>query len=418
MRFIALVDCDNFFVSCERLFQPHLRHKPTVVLSRNDGCIIARSKEAKALGIPMGAPLFRWKPFLKNHDVEIFSSNFSLYGDLSSRVMRLIESSYPHVEIYSVDEAFVEIDDPDPVKGAFELRERIAKWVGIPVTIGLARSKTLAKVAAKRAKRQGTGVDFLETASDEETALTHLPVGDLWGIGRRLSVFLKKHGVHSALALRNQSDTWVKRHLSVVGLRLVWELRGTSCLPLEDAPTPNQSILTSRSFHAPLSTLDELEERIARFTAKGAQKLRRQKKRAGVLNVFIRTSPHKDPQSFYANESAHIFVEPTAYTPHLIEAAKKALRRIFRPHLFYKRAGVLLADFADDSCYQRDLFFEEDSSRSRKQTALMHIMDEIQEQYGHQALYFAAEGPQSLRNASRCSPCYTTCFEDLLTIQL
>ncbi|NGX61344.1 MAG: DNA polymerase IV 1 [Chlamydiae bacterium] len=422
MSSIALVDCNNFYVSCERIFQPKLIGKPVVVLSNNDGCIIARSQEAKRLGIPMGAPLFQWAEFLRIHDVGVLSSNFALYGDFSSRVMEILASSTPEIEIYSIDEAFLCLKGiANPADYCRKVREKILKWTGIPVSIGIAPTKTLAKVANHRAKRDPSleGV-YAPTLKEISSHLETLPVEEIWGIGRRLTACLEKWGIRTAAQFRNQPEEWVRKSLSVVSMRTLLELRGISCLPIEEVPPQKKSTMTSRSFSIPILAKEDLEEAVASFAARGAEKLRKEGLCASWIQVFIMTSPFQKEEAFYRNQALLTFPEPTSYTPKILSTAKKALQSIFRHGYAYKKAGVLLGDLVPETSYQQDLFSPQNPHQKKREKALMHILDRSEARFGYRALQFAAEGitPAWKRPNSSRSPCFTTRWPDLLTIHI
>jgi DNA polymerase V len=290
----ALIDCNNFYVSCERLFQPMLHGKPVVVLSNNDGCVIARSDEAKVLGIPMGLPAFKLANLLKAHPIEVFSSNYTLYGDLSARVMMTLTQWAPAVEVYSIDEAFLDLtgistDALTPYGQT--LRTTIHRWTGIPVSIGIAPTKTLAKLANRLAKRSPQGVVTLTALSEIDATLACTRVEDIWGIGPGYTRRLKLHDIRTALQLRDANDRWIRQQLGVVGQRIVWELRGISCLPLELCPPPKQSLMVSRSFGRPIITLTEMREAVATYTTRAAEKVRRHQMAAGVVTIFLMTNP-------------------------------------------------------------------------------------------------------------------------------
>ncbi len=405
MSSIALVDCNNFYASCERVFNPKLRRRPLVVLSNNDGCIVARSGEAKALGIPMGAPYFQWVDFIRAHDVAVCSSNYALYGDLSHRVMRTLEHFNPELEIYSIDEAFLWTDNIDHCR---HIREKVLQWTGIPVSIGIAPTKTLAKVATRVAKKMPSGVYYPKTF---DSILKELPVSDIWGIGRRLTLFLAKRGIHTAAQLRDKPDIWIRKNLSVVGLRTVWELRGISCLALDEAPTAKQSIMTSRTFGCPILSKQELGEAIAGYAARGGEKLRKEGSRASWLQVFI---SGKD----YRNQAHFVLPQSTSYTPTLIEYAKAALASLYRPGYAYKKGGILLGGLVPETSYQRDLFAP--PVDEEKQKAAMGLLDRANRKFGHATLQFAAEGierPWQVKGQLH-SPSFTTRWDELLTIFL
>jgi len=291
----ALLDCNNFYVSCERLFQPMLQGKPVVVLSNNDGCVIARSDEAKALGIPMGLPAFKLTELLQEHPIEIFSSNYTLYGDLSTRVMKTLTQWAPAVEVYSIDEAFLDLTglSTDALAGyGHTMRATIHQWTGIPVSIGIGPTKTLAKLANRLAKRslEAQGMVALTSPSEIEAILAQMPIEALWGIGPGYTRCLKAHDIRTALQLRDANDRWIRQQLGVVGQRIVWELRSISCLSLERCPPPKHSLMVSRSFGRPITTRTEMSEAVASYMSRAAEKLRRSHGAAGVLTVFLMTN--------------------------------------------------------------------------------------------------------------------------------
>lgn len=405
---IALIDCNNFYVSCERVFNPKLIGMPVVVLSNNDGCVVARSKEAKALGVPMGAPAFEWREVFERGKVRVLSSNYTLYGDLSGRVMEVLEGFSPEVEVYSIDEAFLGVED-----GAIgeKIRERVLQWVGIPVSVGIAKTKTLAKIAAELAKR-GRGVVVLEDAT---TVLKELPVEEVWGIGRRLGLRLKQEGIYSAWQFCEKDDAWIRKHFSVTVLRTVWELRGIKCLELNEVEEKKQSIMCSRSFGKYQEDLGALEEAVSAYASQAAEKMRRQDSLASHLDVFVTTSPHSNKE-FYANQIHLTLPEPTDYTPLLINWAKAGLRAIFKPGFFYKKCGVLLGGLVDKVEYQPDLFHQ--AAPTPKQKALMSLIDEMKQ--AGKSLHFAAEGTQKPWKMKRESttPRYTTSWKELLKIHI
>lgn len=411
---IALVDCNNFFVSCERVFNPKFLNKPVVVLSSNDGCVVARSKEAKKLGVPMGAPAFQYANLFHAHRMAVLSSNFFLYGDMSERVMQTLASFSPDLEIYSIDEAFIPLVSASPEKIAQEMRQKVLKWTGIPVSIGLAQTKTLAKIANYLAKNfpEKEGVCVLSEGIDG--ILDRFPVEEVWGIGRKTAAFLKKHGIFTAKEFKDAEDGWIKKHLTVVGLRMAWELRGIRCFELHEEHAPKKSIMTSRSFGQPVLTEESLGEAVSAFTARAAEKLRSQKSVAHYLEVFIMTSPHH-PAGYYANQARMILSEPSAYTPELITCAKKCLKGIFKEGLHYKKAGVLLGGIIPDSCYQADLFTPRQST---KKQAVMDLIDQMNSKSS--VIRFAAEGIKKewKTKKERCTPHYTTNWSELLTIRI
>jgi len=407
---LALVDCNNFYVSCERVFNPKLERRPVVILSSNDGCIIARSNEAKALGIPMGAPFFQWRELIERCGVVVLSSNFSLYGDMSHRVMQILRQFAPGIEIYSVDEAFLDFEIPDPAGFARRLRKTVLKWAGIPVSIGIAPTKTLAKAANRMAKR-GNGVFLLDEESSGRV-LEAFPVEEVWGVGRRLSERLAKKGVKSAGALRDLPDSWARRHLSVTGLRTVWELRGIPCLSFDELPASKQSITCSKSFGRKVESCRELCEAVATYMARAAEKARGEGSAASSLHVFLERFPFRSEGA-----SARIpLPEPTAYTPELVRLAKEAVRRLFVEGASYRKAGVILEGLVPEKSCQRDLFCPADPRRQR----LMEAMDSLNSRHGPDTVRLAAEGREKRwqMRQERKSARFTTSWEELLTIHI
>lgn len=418
--YFALVDCNNFYVSCERVFNPQLIHKPVAVLSNNDGCVVARSKEVKALGIPMGAPAFKYASCFELNRVHVLSSNYSLYADMSQRVMSSLARFSPEMQVYSIDEAFLLLEERNALEVAKMIHKCVLQWTGIPVSIGIGKTKTLAKVANHMAKTvpESKGIFFLDNSTATTQCLKRFPVEEVWGIGRSISQFLKSHGIFTAEAFRNRDDGWLKKHLTVVGQRIAFELRGTSCLSLEEEPAPNKSIICSRSFEQPILEKEKLALSISSYTVRAAEKMRAQGSAVSFLEVFISTSPFQP--SFYANRFLTILEEPSDYTPLLITTAKAGLEKIFLPDLAYKKAGVLLGGLVDSSNYQLDLFAQKNGSKE-KQKALMKAVDRLNEKLGYHAMRFcaeaAAEGLRSTRH-KKTSAHFTTSWEELLKIKI
>ncbi len=410
----ALVDCNNFYVSCERAFDPSLKGRPVVVLSNNDGNVVARSSEAKELGIPFGAPCFSLRDMVKKKGVAMLSSNYSLYGDMSRRVMDVMASCVPQMEIYSIDEAFLYLGGVAGVTAwARELRERILRWTGIPVSIGLGASKTLAKAAgfiAKKDPDRGGVFNMAEARADD--VLASIMVEDLWGVGRQYQKLLNGRGIVTALQLRDASDQWVRRHMSVCGLRTVMELRGRACIPLDEAPAPKKGIVSSRSFGRPVETLAELREALASYIARGAEKLRRQRGLARSITVFIATNPFRESEPQYSRGVTWELPVPTSYTPHLIFWGARMLGRIYRPGFRYKKAGVMFSEIAPEGHGQLCLFHP---APGPEKARLMDVVDRINGERGRGALYFAAQGCQTswAMRRSFLSPRYTTRWDEL-----
>lgn len=421
MSVFALIDCNNFFVSCERVFNPKLKNKPVVVLSNNDGCVVSRSNEAKKLGVPMGAPYFKYENQLKSHGVEVFSANFALYGDMSDRVMNILAGFTPNIEFYSIDEAFLSLDGFErrnlEIYGR-EIREKILRWTGIPVSVGIAATKTLAKIASERAKKEPSfsGVRNLYGSKDIDAELAQIPVEDVWGVGRSYGPKLRVFGVKTARDLKYLSKTWAKKRMTIMGLRMVLELQGKACFKLEENPEAKKWILCSRSFGKKVSTLIELEEAVATHAAAAAEKLRSQKSVARMLRVFIATSPH-EKNNFYANVATSNFLEPTAETSEIIGKALPALRKIFRLGYQYKKAGVYLTKFQEDNYLQPSLFAK--NFYGKKKRSLMKAIDAVNRNFGGDTLYFAAAGvKRSWKGKSqKRSRRYTTKLEEVLSVK-
>ncbi len=414
-----LVDCNNFFTSVELAFAPKLRGQPVVVSSSNEGCVIARSKEAKALGIPMGAPLFRYRDLLIKHDVVILGCNFPLYGEMSQRIMRILEDFQLDFEIYSVDEAFLFVEfEIDFLGLAAQIQSRILKWTGIPVSIGIAPTKTLAKAATTLAKSNESGLFLLKDPQEIENHLKNFDVGEVWGIGHRLKEKLNSYRIRTAYDLIQKNDTWIRKQMSILGLRTVYELRGTSCLKLNEI-FPQKSILRSRSFLNEIGQLETLEQKIASFAETLGRRLRKYGLVCSHICIFTSSNRHQNEHR-YVSESFHYHLpEPTSYTPLLIAKAKESLRKIFQNGVLYKRAGVMVYGLTDQKSRQNDFFSSQETSKPEKK-GLMEAYDRINHTYGEKSLYFAAEGvyKKLLEETTTKSGCYTTSWNELLTISL
>ncbi|HEV2761697.1 MAG TPA: Y-family DNA polymerase, partial [Pyrinomonadaceae bacterium] len=338
----ALVDCDNFYVSCERVFDATLRGRPVVVLSNNDGCVVSRSEEAKRLGIRMGAPVFQAQDIIRRHGVRVFSSNYALYGDMSARVMCVLGDFTPEVEVYSIDEAFLSVEARGASRSDYArlIQSKVYKWTGVPVTVGLGRTKTLAKLASTHAKRvPGGGVLDLTGASELEAALAASPVEDVWGVGRRYAKLLRGRGIGTARELRDADLAWVRRNMTVTGARVVEELRGRSCLPLEVCPPARKSLTVSRSFGRAVETLEELREAVGSFASRAAEKLLKAGLVAGALTVLVATNRFSK-EDFYADSATVELAFPTDATAELLAYAYACCARLYRPGLKFKKAGV------------------------------------------------------------------------------
>jgi len=371
----ALVDCNNFYASCERVFQPALEGRPIVVLSNNDGCVVARSAEAKALGIPMGKPWFKVAPAVRGAGVVVFSSNYALYGEFSRRVMQTLTQFSPRLEVYSIDECFLDVGGHrgDLTALGQAIARTVRRWTGIPVSVGIAPTKTLAKVANRLAKKgqagQGPVCHWGEVAAPRE-ALAALAVEDIWGIAARWGARLRQAGVATALALAEADPSWLRRLGGVVLERIGRELAGCSCLPLELVPPAKKQIMVSRSFGERLSSLTDLQGAVAAFAARAGVKLRRERLRAQAVTVFVQTSPFADAEPWYANGVTLVLERPTQDSGRLVQCAQEGLTRIFRPGLRYQKAGVLLMDLTPAGAEQGLLF----ASQTPDSPATMRLM--------------------------------------------
>jgi DNA polymerase V len=420
-HYFTLVDCNNFYVSCERVFNPALCGKPVVVLSNNDGCVIARSNEAKALGIRTGDVYFKIKPFLKSKGVYVYSSNYTLYGDLSQRVMDVLRQFTPDIEVYSIDEAFLKAEyiyggnRPQCLKA---IGARVKQWTGIPVSLGAAPTKTLAKVANEFVKKDPCYQGVLEIGpdSDIDSFLKELPVENIWGVGRRYAQLLRSNGINNALALKNTSDDWVQKKMTVTGLKTVWELRGRSCIALEDVPSSKKSIVSSRAFGKEVTSLAELKEAVANYTDTAVRRLRSQRSLASFIAVFVSTNRYKDSAQ-YSNCLSASLPEPSAYTPEFIKRALSLLESMYRRGYSYKKAGVYLMDIVSDSQQQRS-FFKSDNERI-KNKALMRVVDRLNRHWGDGAVGLACRGVDRkwrMRQAMK-SQRFTTCWDELMVVK-
>ena len=418
MPVFALVDCNNFYASCEKLFRPDLKDTPVVVLSNNDGCVVARSREAKLLGIKMGVPVFQIKSEMQRHGILAFSSNYALYADLSSRVMRTLEEMAPRVEVYSIDEAFLDLTGIESALSLVEfgqqVRERIGHWIGITVCVGIAPTKTLAKLANHAAKKYPAtqGVVDLTNPDRQRRLLALVPVDDVWGVGRRLSKRLNALGITTALDLANASPRAIRDQFSVVLERTVRELNGESCIELEEITPTKKQIVCSRSFGAKVTQFELLREAVCEYATRATEKLRKEQQQAKVLTVFIRTSPFKDNEPQYSNSASGELLIPSCDTRDFIELANHLLKRIWKDGFRYAKAGVMLSDFYDPGMFQPGLF-DDVSTRSNSQQ-LMSVLDTIN-QSGAGKVFFAGQGTKKDWSMKRehLSPAYTTRWDQL-----
>jgi DNA polymerase V len=417
----GLIDCNNFYASCERVFNPSLNGKPVVVLSNNDGCVIARSAEAKVLGIPMGEPAYKLKELIESNRVTVFSSNYVLYGDMSHRVMTTIAAFVPDMEIYSIDEAFLLFDgfgNIDLKTLGEKITQTTHRNTGIPVSLGIASTKTLAKVANKFAKKYKAynAVCLIDTDEKREKALKLTQIGDVWGIGRQYAKKLQYYSVNTAWDFTQRSKSWVRQNMGVVGERTWLELQGTACIEM-DRPTSKKTICTSRSFGERLTELAPISEAVANFAASCAEKLRHQHSYAGVIMVFLHTNPHATNQPQYSNQVVLQLPVPTNDTTELIDYALRGLKSIFKDGYRFKKAGVIVSEIVPERPLQGDLF---DTRNREKFNRVMTVMDNLNASYGKQKVKIAAQGfdrKWKLKN-EKLSPCYTTQLKDILEINV
>lgn len=414
-KYFALVDCNNFYVSCERLFQPGLNGRPVVVLSNNDGCIISRSNEAKALGIAMGTPFFKCQELLAKHEVAVFSSNYALYGDLSRRVMAVLHRLEPEVEVYSIDEAFLhlyEMHGKTPEAYGREIRRRVSRCTGIPVSIGIGPTKTLAKIAGRIAKKDpGHGGAFAVDTEAADAVLRRCDVSDVWGIGQRKTEWLHLRGIRTAWDLKNCDDAWLRRHLTVTGLRVAMELRGCSCIELADCPVSKKSIASSKSFGYQVESPGELREALATYVETAAAKLRAQHALANSLEVSLSTNRFSAASPHYSGRQVVTLPQATASSTVLIRHALAALDRLYKPGLRYQKTGIVLFGLVPEKYCRPGLF----SPPDRESGPLMAALDTINGRWGRQTIQHAVAGfVKPWRNRQEMkSRAYTTRWQDL-----
>lgn len=417
---IAILDCNNFYASCERVFNPKLESVPIVVLSNNDGIIIARSNEAKAIGIKMGDPLFKVQHLIDSYGVKAFSSNYTLYGDMSRRVMSALEYFVPKVEIYSIDEAFLSFEGferENLTEYCKELRRKIKQWTGIPVSIGIAPTKTLAKLANRLAKKnpEYQGVLNLYDYDDNTPFLKATDVEDIWGVGRQYTKLLRSKGIYTALDLSDANEKWIRKNMTVMGSRTILELRGTPCIPMEHLPPDKKAIVCSRSFGRSVESLDFLREAMTTFVSRAAEKMRKQKSAAKFISVFLRTNPFKDTAQYHNGVQATLPF-PTDITHELLFYAQKGLEQIYKDGFLYQKVGVMLSGFVPQANTQMTLFDKSDRSKLDR---LMKTIDKINMEYGSESIFYAAAGTKKTWKMKReiKSPHYTTKWSELLEVK-
>ena len=421
MKMFGLADCNNFYVSCERIFNLSLRGVPVVVLSNNDGCVISRSQEAKEVGVKMGVPIFEIKHLVKAHNIQVFSSNYALYGDISSRVMNCLLDLCPDVEVYSIDESFLDLTilpKNELYSFGLEVKRKILKWTKIPICIGIAPTKALAKIANKVAKkdRDGSGIYVIDSEEKRIELLRNFDLEDVWGVGRQHAKFLKAHGVKSAYDLSNLDDRFVQKNMSITGLRLVKELRGESCIPMLQPRVSQQGICCSRSFGETATTFEGLSEAVTNFAFRCGEKLRRQNTCANVITVFIYTNRFNKSKPQYSKSITMNFEVPVNNSHEILKYAVRALRLIYKDGYEYKKAGVILTGIIPETQQQIGIFDTEDREKLEK---LSKLMDKVNSKFGRNTLNLAIQStPNNWHpNAKNLSPRYTTSWDDIPKIE-
>lgn len=422
-RSIALIDVNNFYVSCERVFNPKLEGQPVVVLSNNDGCAVARSNEVKALGVGMGEPWFKMKDLARKHGIIALSSNYALYADMSNRVMRMLSDFSPDQEVYSIDECFLDLTSfqrRNLTEYAQQIKQRVRHWAGLPVCVGIGSTKTLAKLANHIAKKnpQFNGVCNLNAmeSSDQDRWLSNVDVGEVWGIGRRLAPQLRDIGINTVLDLKRANPAVLSSRFSVVMEKTIRELNGTICIELEEVLAPKKQIISSRSFGIPVTDLQSLEEAISLYVSRAAEKLRRQQSFAGAIHVYIRTSPFNESEPHYSNGMTIPLPEQSDDSMQLTRVALWGLRRIYKGGYRYQKAGVMLSEIVDQEGRQTDLFST--LTNGGRPNKIMAIMDQINTLMGRNTLSLASQGfkqPWKMKQGNK-SHGYTSSWDEILEV--
>ena len=418
---IALVDCNSFYVSCERLFNPSIINKPVIVLSSNDGCVISRSTEAKVLGIKMGEPYFKVKNIVKENNVKTFSTNFALYGDISRRVMKTLKQFSPQMEVYSVDEAFLDLSsvkNENLLEHCYKIRETILKWTGIPTSIGIATTKTLSKAANYIAKKEKSGVINFINLKNIDKILSEIKINEVWGVGRQLTKFYNRSGIHTAYELKNMHNGWIKKNTNVFGSRTAMELKGISCISLEPHQEKRKNCCVSRSFGRKVKTLEELSEAIATHCLNAAEKIRTDNQTVKKITVFIRTSPFQLKKNYYANSQDVDLAIRTNDSIVLIRQALITLKNIYKKGYNYQKAGVIFSGLKNVEFYNKNLFSK--INNEEKRIKLMKAIDHTNIKYGRHALSIAQAGFKKKWNTKKqhSSKIDTACFNFLPVIRV
>ena len=418
----ALADCNNFFVSCERVFRPDLEGRPVVVLSNNDGCAIARSNEAKKLGVKMGQPMFEFRHLIESGTVTVFSSNFSLYGDMSRRVQMTLSMFSPAIEVYSIDESFIDLrgmsPDTDFDRWAKNVSRECLRCTGIPVSVGVSPTKTLAKIASKLCKQYPRldGACFMKRPQDIEKVLRKFPVEDVWGIGRRYAARLHLHGVSTAFDFASLPEEWVKAQMGLTGLRTWLELHGVPSISFGEDPEPKKQICVSRSFAHEITDKEELYEQLSQFVSMAAEKLRKQGSVASEMDIFLLTNRFKDTDRLYSRNRLERLEPPTSDTFAILKVARYAFEQIYDSRVRFKKAGVTFSGIIPSEGMQMSLF---DGGETRDNGKLMSVIDSINRKEGAGSVVFASQGFGGVKmNRGHLSPQYTTKFDDILKIKV
>ena len=419
----ALCDCNNFYASCERAFNPDLKDKPVVVLSNNDGCAVSCSKEAKALGFRVGTPIYQCEAMVKTHQVQICSSNYTLYADMSERIMKILSMFVPDIEIYSIDEAFLRLENiatSDMHEYLKRIRRTVLQWTGVPVSIGAAPTKTLSKLANRYAKHHSEteGVFLLEDQEAICTLLNQVKPEEIWGIGPQYAKKLMKHGINTAWDLCNMPDSWIRSNMTVMGLRTVWELRGLSCTEMKTVREDKKGIGVSRSFGHPVDSIDDMSRAMSAYMAIACEKLRAQNSCATMVGVYLGTNPFKEKEPQYSNFLTAKLPIPTADTGYLLHTAQTILRVIFRHGYRYKKVGVFLFGIIPETSQTEHLFAS--SYHGSRAQYLMETVDKLNQQWGKDTLRYASCGndPEWAMRRERLSGKYTTSWDELLEISV
>ena len=417
---IALLDCNNFYASCERVFRPDLIKKPIIVLSNNDGCVIARSDEVKKMGIKMGSPVFKIRDLIIENDIFVFSSNFALYGDISRRIMKILQNTVFDLEIYSIDEAFIDFMYKTDIEyESLNLVSKIMQWTGIPVSIGISTTKTLAKIANHFAKKTSrNNILFLDNEKIINFYIKKIDIKDVWGIGRRYGRFLYGKGIYTAYDLTKKNDKWILDNMSIIGLKTVYELRGIKCFELQTSESPKKNIRNSRTFSRDTNDYNKIKKAISSFASKAAEKLRAQKSVASTISLFINTNKYKSTNQNCKLTGNVNLKFSTNDTSVIISEALKILDEIYIPGFFYKQAGIIISDFSVVNQNQLGLF--EDVSKKIKRDKLMTSLDYINSIIGNKSIKLASEEFENdwRVNQSNLSPAYTTRWKEILSVNI